>query len=314
MSRMGSNLAIIVATRNREQRLRRLLASILGMTGVERIAPDIVVADNGSSDRTPLIVAEVAARHPNLRHLAVPEGGKSHALNVAIRATTAPLLGFVDDDVELDPAWLVAVEAYFGRHTVGAAQGTIRPAPEAAADPAIAAAIERWHTIPRCDYGPAASESSSLTGANMFVTRRAFAAVGLFDERLGPGAAGASEDTELAARLRSAGERIGYVADAVAYHAVEPERLSAAYFRALHESRGRSRIYYKFDAVRPGLGITLRLLPDLGLAALAVATSALKSGGEARRRALARWFHYRAMLAAGRAPRLSGGVPRLDGE
>lgn len=310
---MAPRLAIIVATKNRDRHLRRLLASLFAMTGVAELAPEVVVADNGSSDRTRHVTADAADRHPNVRHLPVPDGGKSRALNVAIRATTAPVLAFVDDDVELDPAWLLAVDGYFARNPVAAAQGTIRLPPEAAGDPMIVAAVERWHTIPHCDYGPSASEARSLTGANMFVARRAFAAVGLFDERLGPGAAGASEDTELADRLRAAGERIGYVADAVAYHAVEPERLSAAYFRSLHESRGRSRIYYKFGTQRPGLGVTLRLLPDLGLAALGVATTALGSGGEARRRALARWYHYRAMLAAGRAPRLPGGIPRLDG-
>ena len=310
---MGLGLAIIVATRNRERRLHRLLRSIFAMTGVERIAPEIVVADNGSTDRTPQVTAEAAAAHPTLRYLAVPASGKSRALNAAIRTTTAALLAFVDDDVELDPGWLVAVDTYFAHTPVAAAQGTIRLPPEAAADPTIAAAIERWHTIPRCDFGPTASTSSSLTGANMLVTRSAFARVGLFDERLGPGAAGASEDTELAARLRAAGERIGYIPDAIVYHAVEPDRLGASYFRALHEARGRSRLYYKDQDRRSIFGLVLRLLPDLSLAALGVATTALGSSGESRRRALARWYHYRAMLAAGRAPRLPGGVPRLDG-
>jgi GT2 family glycosyltransferase len=259
------------------------------------------------------VVAAVSGTHPTVRHLAVPEGGKSHALNRAIRTTSAALLAFVDDDVELDRDWLVAVEGYFARSAVAAAQGTIRLPPEAAADPTIVAAVERWHTIPRCDYGPTVTEARSLTGANMFVTRRAFARVGLFDERLGPGAAGASEDTELADRLRAAGERIGYVPDAIVYHAVEPERLSASYFRALHESRGRSRLYSKHQDGRSSVSLALRLLPDLGLAALALAVTALGTDGESRRRALARWYHYRAMLAAGRAPRLPGGVPRLDG-
>jgi len=310
---MGPGLAIIVATRNRERRLRRLLGSLFAMTGVERIAPEVVVADNGSTDATARVTAEATATHPTLRHLAVPEGGKSRALNTAIRNTSAPLLAFVDDDVELDRDWLVAVDGYFARTAIAAAQGTIRLPPEVAADPTLVAAIERWHTIPHCDYGPTVAESGSLTGANMFVTRRAFARVGLFDERLGPGAAGASEDTELALRLRAAGERIGFVPDAIVYHAVEPDRLCATYFRTLHESRGRSRIYYKFPEGRSTSGLTLRLLPDLARAALGLATTAFAHGGERRRRALARWYHYRAMLAAGRTPRLPGGVPPLDG-
>jgi GT2 family glycosyltransferase len=309
---MDAGLAIVVATRNRERPLRRLLDSIAALTALARIAPAVIVADNGSTDATPQVVAAAAERHPAVRHLAVPEPGKSRALNAAIRATTAGLLAFVDDDVELDRDWLVAAESYFARHDVGAAQGTIRLPPEAAADPAVVAALERWHTIPQYDHGPARTEARSLIGANMFVTRRAFRRAGLFDERLGPGAAGASEDTELADRLRAAGERIGYVSDAVAYHVVDPTRLSPTYFRTLHESRGRSRIYYKHEDGRSPASLALRLLPDLALAGLGVATTALAPGGERRRRALARWYHYRAMLAAGRAPRLPGGVPRLD--
>jgi GT2 family glycosyltransferase len=308
---MRSALAIVVATRDRAPRLRRLLASYRALTGLARLAPELVVADDGSRDDTARVVAEAAAGEPSIRRLALAGGGKSRALNAAVRATTAPLLAFVDDDVELDREWLVAVTAYAVRHDVGAAQGTIRLPPDAAADPAIVAAVERWHTIPQCDYGPSVVDAPSLIGANMFVARRAFQRAGLFDERLGPGAAGASEDTELAARLRAAGERIGYVADAIVYHAVEPDRLSARYFRELHESRGRSRIYYKQREPRSPFVLTLRLLPDLALSALGVAASALR-GGEPRRRALARWYHYRALFAAGRAPRLPGGVPRLD--
>jgi GT2 family glycosyltransferase len=305
-------LAIIVATRNRDRHLRRLLTSIFAATGVAELAPEVVVADNGSTDATAAVVDEAARTHRNLRRLAVPEAGKSRALNAAIRASTAPLLAFVDDDVELDREWLVAVDAYFARHAVGAAQATIRVAREAAANAAVAAAIERWHTVPRCDYGPGVTESRSLIGANMIVARSTFARVGLFDERLGPGAAGASEDTELAERIVAAGIAIGYVPDAIVYHAVERERLSAEFFRALHESRGRSRLYYKDAGRRSPLALTLRLLPDLASAALGIAASAFARGGESRRRALARWYHYRAMLAAGRAPRLAGGVPRLD--
>ena len=108
--------------------------------------------------------------------------------------------------------------------------------------------------------------------------------------------------------------------DAIVYHAVEPERLNAAYFRALHESRGRSRIYYKDRTGARRSRSRSASCPTSASPALGVATTALGSGGESRRRALARWYHYRAMLAAGRAPRLRrrpalerrAGVPRLE--
>jgi len=299
-------LAIVVATRDRAVLLRRLLASAVAMTAWERVAPELIVVADGASDATPLVVAEAARRAPTIRYLSGPGGGKTRALNAAIRATNAAVLAFVDDDVELDPGWLVAVDAYTARARVAAAQGPIRLPPESAGNAAIAAAVAEWRTIPQCDLGPSASEAGSLIGANMLVWRATFARVGLFDERLGPGAAGACEDTELARRIRASGGRIGYIPDAIVYHAVDPTRLSADYFRILHASRGRSRRYYK------PTGLAAHILPNLGVAALRFALAAATGHPHARTRALGRWYHYRAMLTAARTAPLAGGVPRLD--
>ena len=285
-------LALVVATRDRAAMLRRLLVSALAMDALANVAPEIVVVDDGSGDRTRLVVADVAARYAGTRYLRAVGRGKAAALNAGIRASQASILAFLDDDVELDACWLVAVDAYFSRHDVAAAQGTIRLPIEAAADPAVAAAVERWRTIPRCDLGPHAAECGSLIGANMLVTRATFARVGLFDERLGPGASGACEDTELAERIQASGGQLGYIPDAIVYHAVDPERLTADYFRILHARRGRSRVYYKRGAT------PLRILPNLGKAALGMATASLIGGREMHTRALGRWYHYRAMLAA----------------
>jgi len=114
--------AIIVATRDRAVALQRLLASAVAMTGWERLTPEIIVVDDGPSDAIRFVVADVARRTPGVRYLPVPAGGKSRALNRAIRATQARLLAFVDDDVELDAGWLVAVAAYASRAHFDAAQ------------------------------------------------------------------------------------------------------------------------------------------------------------------------------------------------
>lgn len=302
-----AELAIVVATRDREAPLRRLLASALALDHLRDLAPALVVVDDGGDDRTPDAVAEAARGYGGVRYLRASAHGKARALNQAIRATAARLLAFVDDDVEFERAWLVAAVSYFARHDVAAAQGTIRLPPAATQNAALMAACARWRTIPTCDPGPSAGESGSLIGANMLVPRATFARVGLFDERLGPGAAGASEDTELARRIRAAGGRIGFVPDAIVYHAVDPTRLTAAYFRTLHATRGRSRIYYK------DTGLARHILPNLGVAAVKLALATAAGLPRARTRALGRWYHYRAMLAAARGPRLSGRVPPLDG-
>jgi GT2 family glycosyltransferase len=298
-----AGIAIIVATRDRAAMLERLLGSALAMSAASPDELELIVADNGSRDATRDVVARTGAHHRGIRYLWAPEGGKARALNQAVRATTAPMLGFVDDDVTFDSGWLTAATRCVRTAAPGAAQGRILLPPEVAADAPLAREVARWGTIPCRDYGPDARTAPSLTGANMLIARATFARIGLFDERLGPGAAGACEDTELALRVQAAGVAIAWVPDAIVYHAVERDRLGPAYFRSMHELRGRSRVYYKRS-------VASRIVPNLGLAALGVASTVFRE--QAHRRALGRWYHYRAMLAVHRAPRLPGGVPRLE--
>ena len=62
--------------------------------------------------------------------------------------------------------------------------------------------------------------------------------MGPFDERLGPGACGHEEETEMSQRLRRAGFRIGYAPKALVYHEVDG---IARESRALHQNRTRTR-------------------------------------------------------------------------
>jgi glycosyltransferase involved in cell wall biosynthesis len=75
----------------------------------------VVVVDDGSTDRTPAILAERAARHPGtlrvLRNDHLPSGwlGKNHALDLASRqpeALAADWLLFVDADAQATPDML----------------------------------------------------------------------------------------------------------------------------------------------------------------------------------------------------------------
>ncbi|MEA2202292.1 MAG: poly-beta,6-N-acetyl-D-glucosamine synthase [Solirubrobacteraceae bacterium] len=64
---------------------------------------DVVVVDDGSSDRTREIVSAYAARDARVRLLAVEHGGKANALNAALATVTAPLVATIDADTLLMP-------------------------------------------------------------------------------------------------------------------------------------------------------------------------------------------------------------------
>ncbi len=64
---------------------------------------EIVVADDGSSDRTREIVAQYAARDERVRLLEADHGGKANALNAALASVDAPLVVTFDADTLLMP-------------------------------------------------------------------------------------------------------------------------------------------------------------------------------------------------------------------
>jgi hypothetical protein len=98
-------LSVIFAARDEEAELERALRSLLALD----YAPlEVVAVDDRSTDRTPEILARVAAEDPRLRVIRVdrlPAGwlGKNHALRLGAEAARGELLLFTDADVVMAP-------------------------------------------------------------------------------------------------------------------------------------------------------------------------------------------------------------------
>lgn len=63
---------------------------------------EVVVADNGSTDRTAAIVADLARRNPRLRYLPIPHTGKGFAIKHAWQSADADVYCFMDADLATD--------------------------------------------------------------------------------------------------------------------------------------------------------------------------------------------------------------------
>jgi glycosyltransferase involved in cell wall biosynthesis len=116
------SVALCIPARNEELELGRALDGWLGQD-----FPDlrILVVDDGSTDRTPAILAERAARHPGalriIRNDQLPPGwlGKNHALDLACRqpeALGADWLLFADADAVAAPDLLRRAFAFLEQH------------------------------------------------------------------------------------------------------------------------------------------------------------------------------------------------------
>jgi glycosyltransferase involved in cell wall biosynthesis len=94
---------VVIPVRNGARFLAACLDSVRAQTRAPRA---VIVVDDGSTDATPRILADYAARWPKLNVIRSGPLGLSHARNLAIRACAAPYIAFLDSDDVWEPAKL----------------------------------------------------------------------------------------------------------------------------------------------------------------------------------------------------------------
>jgi glucosyl-dolichyl phosphate glucuronosyltransferase len=292
MSESSFSLTIIIPTKDRVQILIELLESIQALADLNRIHLELIVADNGSEDSTFEAVASLAQNFPvPLKVIKVLRPGKSAAANEAVKIADGEFLAFLDDDVVVEQNWLLALEEFFQDGSFPVGQGAIHL--PLSANPHTLHLVDLYRTVPRIEYDDTVSSLHSLNGANFFMTRDIFNRVGGFDERLGPGASGTSEDVELAWRLTRSGFAIGYARKAIVFHRVDPSRLTEEYFRQSHRRQGASRFVIREHS-------RLEIYSDLWRAINQYGFYALLGKKRSRYRSKGRIYHYLGMLEARR--------------
>jgi cellulose synthase/poly-beta-1,6-N-acetylglucosamine synthase-like glycosyltransferase len=132
------SLGVIVAAHNEAGILPRTLAALFAQTD----PPDeIVIADDGSVDATPTLLAGYglampplgtlsapSAEHPALRWLRLPHGGKARALNAAITLVGPEALLTVDADTLLHPEAIATMrQAFSADPALVTATGVLTP-------------------------------------------------------------------------------------------------------------------------------------------------------------------------------------------
>jgi SAM-dependent methyltransferase/GT2 family glycosyltransferase len=178
-------------------------------------------------------------RFAGVRYLPEPRPGLSAARNAAVREARGDLLAFVDDDVVVHPRWLAPLRRALAEPDVMAVCGLVLPA-ELDTPAQVAFETIQGGFAQGCERARYGREFLRATvgfgmpvwkigaGANMAIRRSAFELVGDFDERLGAGAAGCSEDSELWYRLIAEGWTCRYEPDSVVFHHHRREQAALA--------------------------------------------------------------------------------------
>ena len=217
------SISVAICTKNRPDALETCLSS---MRALAPPPAEIVIVDNDPSSG---LTRPVAARFPEVRYVLEPRPGLSVARNTAIRSCRGRIIAFTDDDVQVHPGWIGAIQAVFQNPAILAATGLVLPAElRTRAQYVFQREGLGWSWGYRAtDFDPSFFARTKYAGvpvwqvgagANMAFRREAFDRVGLFDERLGAGASGCSEDSELWYRLLAAGHRCRYEPSAVVFH------------------------------------------------------------------------------------------------
>lgn len=209
-------------------RLEKTRACVVSLLRCEHRDLRILVLDNGSDDGTG---AAIAAEFPAVRveRSSVNLGaaaGRNHAVAAATEQWEPDLFLFVDDDAEVHPAAVAALEGPLkepGHERLGATAAKIRfPGEPPRIYVAGGSCFRLWlgDTSPRghdeLDVGQYDRSEPCVPGAGCLMVRRtAFEEVGGFDPIFDPYG---YEDLDFSLRLLEAGWRILYVPEALAWH------------------------------------------------------------------------------------------------
>jgi GT2 family glycosyltransferase len=245
---------VVVPTSNRAAYLEVALAS-LAEQDMDRGAYEVIVIDDGSSDRTPAVIDAAGVRSIARN---TPQGPNA-ARNTGVREAAADLIAMVDDDVWAPPGWLRALVGGAERHPeAGAFGGPIRARLEG---PAPRSCGRELPPITSLDLGPHDRPAELVWSANMAIRREAFDSVGPFDERFPTG----GDEEDWLRRLRAAGGEVVYLAAAGLDHrrAGDDARLRSLMRSAYRRGRNM-RAYDRMRGVDPRVGRELRVLAGCG--------------------------------------------------
>jgi glycosyltransferase involved in cell wall biosynthesis len=194
------------------------------------------IVDNNSKDDTEGVVREIQFNAAiSCRYLKEMNQGLSHARNAGIRAGDGELIGFIDDDEQIDGKWYEVIAREFADSETQFIAGAYLPNWTAPAPdwlpPVSHAAVGITASVPRAFFG--VESAAELWGGNAVIRRGVFERIGLFSTQCGRGATDLlmNEDKELQERMVRAGVRGIYVPDLIIYHLIPPERLTRNYHR-----------------------------------------------------------------------------------
>lgn len=203
----NAKATVVIATRNRAERLLQTLAYIEALDDVAAV----IVADNGSTDGT---TKAVRARFPLIHLLRFPINFGAFARTLAARCVTTPYIAFCDDDTWWLPGSINAGTEVLDRHRqIGVVNACVKIGPSERVDEACNAMA----TGKGSDDLPGTPICFFLAGASL-MRREAFLDCGGYERRFLIG----GEETLLSLDIQRRGWLMRYLATMTVRHDPSP--------------------------------------------------------------------------------------------
>jgi len=203
-------VSVVVVTCNGSAKLPQLIGALRNQTISGRVAFEVVMIDNRSTDGT----ADVIRAYDNDPAMPIVCGyegraGKAYGLNTGVTIARAPILAFTDDDGVPAPDWLESILDHFQSHAeIDCIGGRVELYDSD--DAAVTVRLSEQpmtldvETFPVCNV--------PVIGCNLAIRAESLLRAGGFDTTIGPGSKiGSGDDMDLVYRLLRLGRRVGYV-------------------------------------------------------------------------------------------------------
>ena len=222
-----SSVSVIVPAYNAERFLEETLRSALAQT----LECEIVVVDDGSTDRTPEITRSFGKR---IRLIQQPNARQAVARNTGVRAGTAPFIAFLDADDVWEPDKLSRQMACFEANPdLGLVYCSVREIDADSMPLGEHRAYLRGRVFRQILLG---ADSAAHLGSTCLMPREVFDEVGGFDPDLPP-----CEDTDLFWRV-AARHPVDYVEEPLVGYRIHP---AAAHKKLAAMTVAWQRLYRK---------------------------------------------------------------------
>jgi GT2 family glycosyltransferase len=246
--------SLIICSRNRPELLHDTVHSILGGNEVPN---EIIIIDQSQTPH-PLLAEMKPIRGCEIRYCWSQTVGVSVARNIAMQMARYDFLAITDDDVFVAPDWLsMLINGLVDAGAKCVVSGKVLPAETVGGGfaPSVNTDDE-----PRSYEGRIWKDA--LYTNNMAMPRSVVAAIGFFDDRLGPGTTFYDgDDNDYGFRLLETGYRILYLPSAVVYHRAWRQMKDYLPLRWQY-GLGRGAFYAKYLSLRDRYSFN-RMLRDI---------------------------------------------------